>query len=149
MKAYKHTQTGYVADVLLFIGILFVFITGYLYGMTIIKAIILGVLFTLLLIFGKLHIIITENKVVTYFNFKLFKKSIFYELVDSVEIIKTPIYNKWGICLLLQGKAYSVSGNKMIQFNYKNGRYFRIGTDNSMVLLREVLHFLNNFRDQN
>ena len=142
MKAYKHSQLGYEVIIILLLGLFATILVVYINGMDAVNFLIIIALLLVLFVFSRLHIIITENKVVTYFNLKLFKKTILYEDIQGVKIVNIPFYYGWGIRFFLKGKMYRVSGKKAIQFDYKNGKFFMVGTDNSLVMLREILHFL-------
>lgn len=147
MKAYKHTQTGYSVITLLLIAFLIVFYYIYVNGFGTRYLITLIVLSIAMMIFSKLTVVITETKVVSYFNFKLFKKTVFYKDIEKVELVDTPFYYL-GIRFLLNGLLYTVGGKKALQLTYKNGKFFRVGTDSPLVLLRETLHFFNTQTEQ-
>lgn len=149
MKAYKHTQIGYSVIIVMLLGIILTLYLFYINNGGIKNIIMLLVLFLMLAIFHKLTIIITEEKIVCFFNFKLFKKSFYYKEIAKVDVVPIPWYHGIGIRFFLKGFMYNVSLKKAIQLNLNSGKIFRLGTDKPAVLLREILHFskINNVKE--
>jgi multisubunit Na+/H+ antiporter MnhC subunit len=95
--------------------------------------------------FATLTVSIDENYVRIKFGYGLFQKKIFLNKIDSVGIVKNRWYYGWGIKLWLWPKMwiYSVSGFDAVELIMKNGKIYRIGTDEPIKLESEIFTIMN------
>jgi len=63
------------------------------------------------------------------FGIGLIRKKFNYQDVRDFSIEKNPWYYGWGIRKIPGGWLYNVSGSQSIQLNMKNGKIYRIGTN--------------------
>ncbi|MFH1601873.1 MAG: hypothetical protein ABIB61_02870 [Candidatus Shapirobacteria bacterium] len=82
--------------------------------------------------FTTLTVSIDENYLRIKFGYGLFKKKFLLSKMVSVKTVKNPWYYGWGIrlCLWPTIWIYNVSGFDAVEIMMKNGRTYRIGTDN-------------------
>ena len=89
----------------------------------------LGFLSLSLYLFSSLTVQVTDFYVKLWFGPGIIHKTFLIEDIDSTEIAKTPWYCGWGIHCIKGGFIFNVSGFYSVQLNMKNGRRYRIGTD--------------------
>lgn len=138
MKQYKHTQVGYLLLVLYSIVILFIvymnFVTGY--NPTIL--VVLAIMLVVLVLFATLTVTVDEQMLKIRFGVGLIRKSFLLEDIESYSVVKNPWYYGWGIRYTPRGWLYNVSGFSAIELQMKNGKFYRIGTDDPEGLARAV-----------
>lgn len=138
---YKHTQVGYVvltAFVVVFAFIYFMVKTPGTDLRQVVNTVsYVFVLFVLL--FCCLTVSIDEKYVKASFGIGLIRKKILLSDIKSVEVVKNKWYFGWGVRFLgSEGWMYNISGLDAVKFELKNGKKFRIGTDDPSKLA-EVL----------
>ena len=122
---YKHTQIGYL--VISVVTTLFLFLFLIESGRE--KLIVfLGLLLVLLLV-SLLTVKIDEQFVYIKFGIGLINKKFKINEIESCHIVKNHWYNGWGIRLIPGGWLYNVSGYMAVELIMKNGKKYRIGTD--------------------
>lgn len=88
----------------------------------------------LLLFFFRLTVVIEERRLMISFGIGILRKS--WNLDEIVSV--TSVRNKWwygfGIRLTPYGWLYNIAGLKAVEIEKKNGKTFRIGTDEPEVL---------------
>ena len=129
MNEYKHTQVGTFliisySAVILLLGILFI-VTDFnpiaLVGLTI-MLIVLG-------LFATLTVQVGDQKIKIYFGLGLIRKDFLIKEIVGYRVVKNPWTYGWGIRFTPSGWLYSVSGFSVIELQMKNGKKYRIGTD--------------------
>ena len=154
MISYKHTQTGYlILVVMLAIMALFTWAqitarleppsidSGTNFAVTAIMALILIILAS----FVTLTVIIDENYVRIKFGYGLFRKKLSLIEIASVKVVKNHWYYGWGIRLWLWPTTwiYNVSGLDAVELIMKNGKIYRIGTDEPKELETAIVKLIN------
>ena len=154
MISYKHTQTGYlILVVMLAIMALFTWAqitarleppsidSGTNFAVTAIMALILIILAS----FVTLTVLIDENYVRIKFGYGLFLKKLFLKEIASVKVVKNHWYYGWGIRLWLWPTTwiYNVSGLDAVELIMKNGKIYRIGTDEPKELETAIVKLIN------
>jgi len=128
---YKHTQIGYLMLVTLFVSVL-------LFGVILIQTnigliITISLIFVLLIIasFSSLKVVIDKNYLRIKFGYGIFKKHFPLKEIILVKIVKNHWYYGWGIRLWAWPRMwiFNVSGFDAIEIKMKNGKIYRIGTD--------------------
>jgi hypothetical protein len=150
---YKHTQIGYLMLVVtLAVLVLFawVYITasaeppsvdsGTNFAFTAIMALILFILAS----FTTLTASIDENCLRIKFGYGIFRKNFLLSEIVSTKQVKNHWYYGWGIRLWLWPKMwiYNVSGFDAVEIILKNGKTYRIGTDDPKKLEQSILHLI-------
>lgn len=145
MEAYKHTQMGYAIALALGIAILFcIAIALVIPQRNIMIPIILILAFTLFL-FNSLTIEVNTNLVKLKFGPGLIKTAFRLDEISHCQIVTNPWYYGYGIHLFIpNGWVYNVSGDKAIELVMKNGKKYRLGTDEPEALYQAILARLEN-----
>jgi hypothetical protein len=141
-QGYRHTQVGWVilgalaATVLLFGGILAAarLTTGGLVAAALLIA--TG------LLFGWLRVEVDDDELRARFGIGLIGKTIALSEVRSFSSVKNQWYWGWGIRLYPGGWLYNVSGTDAVEVILRDGKRYRIGTDEPAALadaLRRVV----------
>jgi len=153
MTSYKHTQIGYVMFFITLVVLVFFAWTqitaraeapsidsGTNFAITVIMALILFILAS----FSTLTVSVNEQFLKIRFGWGISRKK--FSLSDIVTIgkAKNHWYYGWGIRMWFWPKmwVFSVSGFDAIELTMKNGRIYRIGTDEPEKLelaIRQVL----------
>ena len=148
---YRHTQIGYLMlAVTLAVLVLFVWVyimaateppsadSGPNFAVTAIMALILFILAS----FGSLQVIIDGKYLRIKFGYGIFQKKFSLNDVMSAKTVKNHWYYGWGIRGWLWPKMwiYNVSGFDAVEIKLKNGKTYRIGTDEPKKLEQTILH---------
>jgi hypothetical protein len=154
MTPYKHTQIGYLMlTVLLAVLILFAWMyitasaeppsyySGTNFAITAIMALVLFILAS----FGALTVSIDERSVAIKFGYGIFRKKFALSEIASTAQVKNHWYYGWGIRLWFWPHMwiYNVSGFDAVEIRMKNGKIYRIGTDEPEkleVAIRQATH---------
>jgi hypothetical protein len=140
MTSYKHTQIGYLMLVVtLVVLVLFAWAqitaraeppsvdSGTNFAVTAMMALILFILAS----FATLTVSIDENYIRIKFGYGIFNKKLSLIEISSVKTVKNHWYYGWGIRLWLWPTTwiFNISGFDAVELKMKNGRLYRIGTD--------------------
>jgi hypothetical protein len=145
MTSYKHTQIGYLILVVT-LAVLVLFAWAQITARAeppsvdsgtnfLITAIMVLILFTLAS-FTTLTTSIDENYLQIKFGYGIFRKKFLLSEIVSTKQVKNHWYYGWGIRLWLWPKMwiFNVSGFDAVELVMKNGKVYRIGTDEPMEL---------------
>jgi len=142
MPSYKHTQIGYLMLVVtLAVAALFAWAqvvaraeapsvdSGTNFLFTSIMTLIVLVLAS----FITLTVSIDEKYLRLKFGYGLFRKKFLLDEIVSATAVKNHWYYGWGVRLCLWPKMwiYNVSGFDAVEIVMKNGKIYRVGTDDS------------------
>ena len=140
MSPYKHTQIGYLMLVItLAVLVFFAWLqitaraeppsidSGANFAMTAVMILVVLILAS----FGTLSVSIDENYLRLKFGWGIFRKKFSASEIASVSQVKNHWYYGWGIRLWFCPKMwiYNVSGFDAVEIRMKNGKIYRIGTD--------------------
>ena len=140
MTAYKHTQIGYLMLVITLVVLMFFawiqitaraeapsYYSGTNFAITAIMALILFILAS----FSTLTAVIDEQFLRIRFGWGIFRKKFLLTDIATTQKVKNYWYYGWGIRLWFWPKMwiFNVSGFDAIELNMKNGKIYRIGTD--------------------
>jgi len=129
MEKYKHTQTGYVIIISLAIAMILGSYFTKINELESVAYTIFIVLLICLALFYSLTITITENFLKIKFGIGIIHKQFPLNEITSYKIVKNPWYYGWGIHFTPHGYLYNVSGVYALEIITKNGKKYRIGTD--------------------
>ena len=148
---YKHTQFSYLM-LIVTLAVLLLFAWLYMtasaepvstdsgpnFAITSIMALILFILAS----FVTLQVIIDGEYLRIKFGFGIFQKKFSLNDIMSVKTVKNHWYYGWGIRIWLWPKMwiYNVSGFDAVEIKLKNGKTYRIGTDEPQKLEQTILH---------
>lgn len=101
--------------------------SGTNFAITAIMALILFILAS----FGWLTVSVDEQQVAIKFGWGIFRKKLSASEIASVAQVKNHWYYGWGIRLWFWPKTwiYNVSGFDAVEIRMKNGKIYRVGTD--------------------
>jgi hypothetical protein len=150
---YKHTQIGYLMlTVLLAVIVLFAWAhimaineppsidSGPNFAVTAVMVLILSILAS----FVSLQVIIDGTYLRIKFGYGIYRKKFLLSDMISVKAVRNHWYYGWGIRLWLWPKVwiYNVSGFDAVEIKLKNGKTYRIGTDEPEKLEQVLLHLI-------
>ena len=154
MTSYKHTQIGYLMLVITLAVLVFFawlqitaraeppsYYSGTNFAITAIMALILFILVS----FSTLTVFIDEQFLKIRFVWGIFRKNFPISEIAAVKKVKNHWYYGWGIRLWFWPRMwiFNVSGFDAIELTMKNGKIYRIGTDEPEKLeaaIKQVTH---------
>lgn len=128
-KHYHHTQTGYLLIVILGAALLFVVGLILASGFNWVALAVLVILAACLGLFATLIVEIDGEALTLRFGPGLIHKQFRLADITTCRVVKNPWYYGWGIHLTPAGWLYNVSGFWAVELQLRNGRTYRIGTD--------------------
>ena len=95
--------------------------------------------------FSTLTVVIDENYLRIKFGYGIFRKNFLLDDIASVKTVKNHWYYGWGIRLWFWPFMwiYNVSGFDAVEIKMKNGKMYRIGTDEPKKLEQAILQSIN------
>jgi len=126
---YKHTQIGYLIIIALIIPLLILFFAMIVTEFTQILLIVFFALLLALVLFPSLTVEIDKTRLIVKFGFGVINKKFILKDIESCHAVKNPWYYGWGIRITPHGWLYNISGLSAIEIQMKNGKKYRIGTD--------------------
>ncbi len=135
---YKHTQIGYVT--LASSALISLIMVGWMLilGPHIISTAVLIIMIIVSILFGSLTVELSHQVLHWYFGIGLLKFNVPLRDVDQTQRVRNSWLYGWGIHYTPYGWLYNASGFEAIQFHLKNGRTFRLGTDEPEVLQQAI-----------
>lgn len=151
MASYEHTQAGTFVRVtmtVVFVGMLA--LAGAL-GMRDPALIwvflaMAAVMVVVLFLFHSLTVEIADGEVRLRFGVGLIRKRIPVKEIAAAEVVRNRWWYGWGIKLTPHGWLFNVSGYDAVQVTLRDGRKYRIGTDEPRKLHRAVEDAMQRFR---
>lgn len=160
MITYKHTQIGYLMIIVTLL-VLALFAWSHITSMAEIPSVDSGtnfavssiMLLVLLMLssLATLTVSVDENYVRIKFGYGLFKKKLSLEKIDSVKTVKNRWYYGWGIRMYFWPTTwiFNVSGFDAVELIMKNGKRYRIGTDEPNKLESAISTEVNKLKSKN
>ena len=145
MKLYSHTQPGKLIGWCM-IGIVLLFFAGMLgakiwthpFYVQLIPYISLLLLMACWVLFYSLTVDITPKKMTVSFGPGFIKKIFRLDDIRGARVVRNKIWYGWGIRLTPHGWMYNVSGLDAVELELREGKTFRIGTDEPEKLLTAI-----------
>ncbi len=147
MKNYVHTQIGYF---LLATYAVLILIVGYLIRDAELSGLPQAGLILLvlaLMTFVTLKVSVDEQKVQIRFGPGIFSKGFPLSDIETCEVVRNRWFYGLGIRYTPHGWLYSVSGLSAVELQMKNGKRYRIGTDDPEGLASAILDGLRGLVD--
>lgn len=147
-EKYSHTQVGWVilgavgAALLLILYILTVLEFNWI---PLVVMVILGVTMVL---FSTLRVVADRNFLEIRFGLGLIRKKFSLRDIVSSREVKNPWYYGWGIRLTPHGWLFNVSGLHAVEIQIRNGKRYRIGTDDPQGLAEFLRKQISTTRDR-
>ena len=89
-------------------------------------------------LFYALTVEVDRNEVVAAFGPGVIRKRWRIDDIEEVKRVRNPWYYGWGIRLTPHGWMFNVSGLEAVEMHLKNGKKFRIGTDDPQGLTEAI-----------
>lgn len=140
---YHHTQIGWVVILFLGAGILIIALVILLVKFNWVAFLVLLILLGCLFLFPTLTVECDEQKLEVRFGLGLIRKRFLYKDIHSCKVVKNLWIYGFGIRLIPSGWMFNVSGLSALELQFKNGKKFRIGTDDSENLFEFVNQKIN------
>lgn len=150
---YKHTQIGYLM-LIVTLAVLALFVWAYItssaepvsvdsgtnFAVTAIMAVIVGILTS----FVSLHVRIDGKYIRIKFGYGIYQRKFLLHDIVSVKTVKNHRRYGWGIRVWFWPKMciYNVSGFDAVEIKLKNGKTYRIGTDEPKRLEQAIKYFI-------
>jgi hypothetical protein len=134
MAAYSHTQPGTLNRVivgamfLVFLGLTVVLGGGDPTALWV-MLMVCGILLAVLVLFHALTVEIRNGELKIRFGIGLVRKTIRVRDIESATTVRNRWWYGWGVRLTPHGWLFNVSGLDAVQIRLRNGRQYRIGTD--------------------
>ena len=138
MTQYRHTQIGYVIFATIGGAMVLILLLMDLYEFNWIPLIVLAILAICLVLFATLTVEIDEQHLRIRFGPGAIGKKFPLQDIESHQEVKNRWYYGWGIRRTPHGWLWNVSGLDAIELLLKNGKKFRIGTDDPEALNRSL-----------
>jgi len=147
---YKHTQISYLM-LIVSLGVLVLFAWTYIMasaespsidsGTNLAVTTSMAIIICVLVSFVSLQALVDEKYLLIKFGYGLFKKKFLLANIVSAKAVKNKWYYGWGIRYRLWTKIriYNISGLEAVEIKLKNGKTFRIGTDEPEKLAQAIL----------
>ena len=140
---YHHIQIGWVVILFLGAGILIIALVILLVKFNWVAFLVLLILLGCLFLFPTLTVKCDEQKLEVRFGLGLIRKRFLYKDIHSCKVVKNLWIYGFGIRLIPSGWMFNVSGLSALELQFKNGKKFRIGTDDSEKLFEFVNQKIN------
>ena len=129
-SAYRHTQIGYLmiacfGSAVAGIAVAFAFGSAPNLGL----GVALAILGPCLFLFPTLTADVRGDRLKCFFGFGLIRREIPLRDVQAVSVVRNSWTYGWGLRLIPGGWLWNVSGLDAVELKLRDGRLFRIGTD--------------------
>jgi hypothetical protein len=125
---YRHTQKGWVIVVTCLIAILVCIFCSVQYAVQI-PLTVAGAVVVALILLATLTVTVDDDYVSIKFGPGLIRKKFKLNDIESCNIVRNKWWYGWGIHLTPGGWLFNVGGLDAVELVMKNGRKYRIGTD--------------------
>ena len=129
MERYKHTQIGYLLLTLYSIVVLFLGYANIMMAFHPLTLLGLIIVLVILGIFSRLTVTVDDQMVKVQFGLSIVRKTFPLKEIETHRVVRNPWYFGWGIRFTPRGWLFNVSGFSAIELQMKNGKRYRIGTD--------------------
>jgi hypothetical protein len=142
---YKRTQIGWVTLILLGIGILPIGYFGILYSNWVALSV-FGILVICIFLFASLTVVVSGDSIEIRFGVGLLRKKFSLEEIESCTVVRNRWWYGWGIRKIPKGWLFNISGLDAVELLMRNGKVYRIGTDDPQKLGEFIQRKLNEGR---
>tara|TARA_Y100000310_G_C20013229_1_gene503917 strand:- start:53 stop:487 length:435 start_codon:yes stop_codon:yes gene_type:complete len=137
---YKHTQVGYL---ILYVMLALVLLFGVIIVLTEFNVIMIAITVLILLIlasFSWLTVTIDKKDLRIKFGYGIFSKRFSLKDIQSAKAVRNHWYYGWGIRIWFWPYMwiYNVSGFDAVEITMRNGKRYRIGSDDVERLVKVV-----------
>jgi hypothetical protein len=147
VNGYRHTQIGYFLLIVYGAAIL---VLGTMTVTAAFHPILLAGLILLVIAwrtFATLTVSISQQTLQIQYGLRIFRKHYQLNEIASCRPVKNPWYYGWGLRYTPRGWLYAVSGLGAVELKTKDGKTFRVGTDEPDVLAGALVEALGDSSD--
>ena len=127
---YSHTQLGWVVLLSVFAAIIAILLIAFFTKELPVGAFVVLIFLVLALAsFATLTVRVDRNRLRISFGLGLVEKSFPLGEVASSRIVTNRWYYGWGVRIIPGGWLFNVSGLRAVEIQMKNGKMYRIGSD--------------------
>lgn len=138
MIQYRHTQIGSVILATISGAMVLILLLMDLYEFNWIPLIVLAILAICVVLFATLTVEIDQEHLRIQFGPGFIRKKFPLQDIESHQVVKNHWFYGWGIRRTPHGWLWNVSGLDAVELLLKNGKRFRIGTDDPEGLARAI-----------
>ncbi|MDZ7265157.1 MAG: hypothetical protein ONB16_11260 [candidate division KSB1 bacterium] len=138
LNHYHHTQVGFFTIIALAVAWVFsalLMANLGLYWPVLVAMIIFSIC---LVLFATLTVDIKERVLEIRFGPGIIRKTFSLKEIEFCQVVKNPWYYGWGIRRTPHGWLYNISGLHAVEITLKNGKKYRIGTDEPNALAQAI-----------
>lgn len=151
MASYSHTQVGTLVRVTMGAVTVGMLVLAAVFGMRDPVAIwiflaMAALMVLVLFLFHSLSVEIADSVLRLRFGVGLIRRSIPIKDIAAAKTVRNKWWYGWGIRLTPHGWLFNVSGRDAVEVTLKNGRSYRIGTDEPRKLHRAIEDAMRRFR---
>jgi hypothetical protein len=129
-KEYSHTQLGWLTLILVVAGIVAMLLVAFFTKeLPAIAFAVLIILVFSLASFTTLTVTGNSNALLISFGPGLVRKTFPFREIASCRVVTNPWYFGWGVRIIPGGWLFNVSGFRAAELQMRNGRVYRIGSD--------------------
>lgn len=143
MQQYRHTQIGYLLIILYSAVVVFIGYLNVLVGFNPFALAALIVMLFVLRLSSSLTVAVDDKMIKIQFGLGIIRKVFLLQGIETYSVVKNPWYYGWGIRFTPRGWLFNVSGLSAIELQMKNGKRYRIGTDEPDNLANALTEALN------
>ncbi len=138
---YKHTQIGYLVIIAITVPLLILFFIMIFAEFNYLFLIVFFILLLALVLFPSLTVEIDKTRLIVKFGFGVISKKFNLRDIKSSHIVKNHWYYGWGIRVWFWPYMfiYNVSGLDAVEIKMKNGKIYRIGTNEPKNLKQAIM----------
>ncbi|MAG48088.1 hypothetical protein CL617_05785 [archaeon] len=134
---YQKSQFGKVIVIPLAAALIIaIFLETFQYNS--ITILVLAIFLLVLLLFYKLTVIVNNEHIKLIFGIGLIRKKFSLKDINSCQVVRNKWWYGFGIRLFPGGWLFNVSGLDAVEILMKNGKKYRIGTEEPKVLQRTI-----------
>ncbi len=142
-EQYKHTQIGYLLLISYSAAALFMVYLNVMVDFHPLACAGLIMVLIVLRVFSRLTVTIDDQIIKAEFGLRVIRKVFPLQEIEAYRVVRNPWYYGWGIRFTPRGWLFNVSGFSAIELQMKNGKRYRIGTDDPENLARSLQSALN------
>jgi hypothetical protein len=139
---YRHDQIGWLMIIVVGAAAILTGVLWILHGESV-NGVTCIILLVLIPFFYRLQVIAEETELRIKFGIGLIKTSFRWQDIEACRAVRNKWYFGWGVRKIDKGWMYNISGLDAVEISMKNGRAYRIGTDEPEKLCNAIQLHLN------
>ena len=148
MARYHHVQIGYLLITIYGALCLFMALVMFATGLGPFYMYIMLVFGVLMAIFATLTVAVDDRAITIEYYLGFPRMRFKMEKIAACRIVRNRWYYGWGIRYTPHGWLFSVSGLQAVEIEMKNGKRYRIGTDDAVSFSRAIEQKINAARGE-